>query len=101
MIVPEERRLPWRRVLWSLFGALLVAVVGFVALLADVQDPGPLHIAIEIIALPFVRLVYWASGRRFGSAIWLPVASSILVWWAILFASLTIRARKRTARRPA
>jgi len=96
LIVPEKSRLPWRRVLWALLGALLVAAVGFVVLLADVHDPEPLHIAAEIVTLPFVRLVYWASGRRFGSAILLPLVSSILVWWAIFFAFLTRRARKRS-----
>jgi hypothetical protein len=99
--VQEAKRLPWQRVLWSLCGALLIAVVGCVALLADEHDPGPLHIAAEIIALPFVRLFYWASGRRVGSAIVLPVASSVLVWWVILFVLLTMRARTRNAPRSA
>jgi len=93
--VSEESRLPWRRVLWSLLGALLVAVVGFIVILADVHDPDPFHIATEIVTLPFVRLAYWASAPRFGSAILVPVASSVLVWWAIFFALLTRRARKR------
>ena len=81
--------------LWSLLGALIVAVVGFVVILADVHDPGPFHIATEIVTLPFVRLGYWASEPRFGSAILVPVASSVLVWWVIFFAFLTRRARKR------
>jgi hypothetical protein len=97
MMVPQEGRLPWRRLLWSLFGALLVVMVGFIALLANVSEPGPLLIAIETIALPFVRLVYWASAHGSGPAVWLPVASSILVWWAIFFAFLTRRARRRNA----
>jgi hypothetical protein len=101
MIVPGEGKFPWRRVLGSLLAALLVAAAGFTALWADVEEPRPLHIAIEVIALPFVRLVYLIGGLRSAQAIWFAGLSSILVWWAIFFILLTWRARKRDAQRPA
>ena len=76
MNVPGEGRFPWRRLLGSLLGAPLVAMAGFIALLADVVQPRRLHSAIEIIALPVVRLVYLVGGLRSDSAIWLAVLSS-------------------------
>src|SRR4030095_11249334 len=101
MIVPGEGKFPWRRVLGSLLAALLVAAAGFTALWADVEEPRPLHIAIEVIALPFVRLVYLIGGLRSAQAIWFAGLSSILVWWAICFTLVAWRALRREARRPA
>jgi hypothetical protein len=97
----REDRFPWRRVLGSLLAALLIAAAGFTALWADVEEPRPLHTAIEVIALPFVRLVYVIGGLRGAQAIWFAGLSSIFLWWAIFFILLTRRARKRDARRPA
>ena len=97
----DQGRMPWRRVLGSLLAALLVAAAGFTALWADVEEPRPLHIAIQVIAIPFVRLVYLIGGLRSAQAIWFAGLSSILVWWAIFFVLLTWRARKRDGPRPA
>ena len=94
-------RYPWWRLLGALLGALLVAAAGSIALLADVAEPGPLYIAIQIIALPVVRIVYLVGGMRGDQPIWFAVLASILMWWAIFFALLTRRARKRNAHRPA
>jgi len=94
-------RFPWQRLLGSLLGALLVAMVGFIALGAETMEPRPIHLAIESITLPVVRVVHLVGGRRGEQRIWFAVLSSIVIWWAILFALLTIRATKRDARRPA
>jgi hypothetical protein len=96
MIVLKDGRIPWRRLLGSLLGALLVAMAGSIALMANKGDPGPIQIAIEIIALPVVCIVHLVGGLRGAQPIWFAVLSSILMWWAILFALLTRRARRRT-----
>ncbi len=97
----DEGRVPWKRLLAAGLGALLVAAVGFFAHLADVQEPGPLHATIEMVALPFVRLVHFMGEVRRGPVLQLAVVSSVLLWWAVLFALLTRRARKRDGHRAA
>jgi hypothetical protein len=96
MSIPKDGRLPWRRLLWSLSGALLLALAGYIALLANKGDPGPIQIAIEIVALPVVCIVHLVGGLRGAQPIWFAVLSSILIWWAILFALLTRRERRRS-----
>lgn len=97
----DEGRFPWRRLLVSLLGALLVATTGFFAHLADVQEPRPLHAVVEVVTLPFVRLVHFMADVRRGPVLQLAVVSSVLLWWAVLFVLLTLRARKRDANRGA
>jgi len=101
MIMADEGRFPWRRLLLSLLGALLVSLAGFITHLADVEDPSPLHVAIESVALPFVRLVHFIGAMSRGSVVWLAVLSSVLLWWVVLFCLLTRRARKGNANRAA
>lgn len=96
-----EGRVPWKRLLTALLGALFVAAVGFFAHLADVQEPRPLHAAIEIVALPFVRIVHIMGDVRRGPMLQLAVVSSVLAWWAVLFALLTRRGLRRDANRSA
>jgi hypothetical protein len=69
--------------------------------LANKGDPGPIQIAIEIIALPVVRIVHLVGGLRGAQPIWFAVLSSILMWWAILFALLARRAHRRNAHKSA
>jgi hypothetical protein len=100
MTMADEGKVPWLRLLLSFLGALVVAVAGFIAHLAGVEEPRPLHIGIETVALPFVRLVHWIGGVHRGPAIGFAALSSVLLWWALLFAFLTRRARKRNGYRP-
>ena len=100
MNMPGKGKFPWQRLLGSLLGALLVALAGSIALWAETMEPRPIHIAIETITLPVVGVVHLVGGRRGEQRIWFAVLSSIVIWWAILFVLLTIRATKREARRP-
>ena len=69
IIAPDEGRIPWWRLLWSLLAALLIGVVGIIALMTDMNNPGPLHVAIELVSVPFVRPTYYLLGQTSATAI--------------------------------
>src|SRR5262245_23339978 len=85
MIVPDGPGIPWWRLLWSLLGALLVATVGVVALMTDMNNPGGVQVMLELLALPFVRPVFYLLGWKSDTAILAAVIASFLVWWAVMF----------------
>jgi hypothetical protein len=86
MIAPDDGRVPWWRILWSLMGALLFCAAGWVALLFN-------NLAVASVALPlFVPLA------TFGvTSFSLVFGASILVWWVILFGLLWRQWRKGRA----
>ena len=101
IIAPDEGRIPWWRLLWSLLGALLIGAVGVIALMTDMNNPGPLHVAIELVSVPFVRPTYYLLGQTSATAISVAVLASFALWWFIIFIVLLRNMRKRNAARPA
>lgn len=101
IIALDEGRVPWWRLLWSLLGALAIGTVGVIALMTDMNNPGALHVAVELIALPFVRPVYFLGGLRGDAAVLIAAVVSVLFWWLIIFLVLIRHMRKRGLGRPA
>jgi len=86
LIAPDDGRVPWWRLLWSLMCALLIGGAGWAAVLFD-------NLAVASVALPLL-LPLTALGVKSDAAFWFIVAGSVVVWWAIIFGLLWNRWRK-------
>ena len=75
--------------------------MGVIALMTDMRNPSPLYVAIELIALPFVRPAVYVLNLRSGLVIAIATAASFILWWFIIFIILVRNMRKRNAARPA
>jgi hypothetical protein len=101
IIVPDEGKIPWWRLLWSLLGALLIGVLGAIALMTDMNDPGPIHVAIELVALPLVRPAYYLLGLRSDTWILVAAAASVILWWCVILLFLLRKMRRGNQVTPA
>jgi len=86
IIAPDDGRIPWWRLLWSLMCALLIGAVGWMAVLFN-------SLAVASVALPLLLPLYTLGWKGDGS-FWFPVGGSIAVWWAIIFGLLWKRWRR-------
>ena len=101
IIAPDEGKIPWWRLLWSLLGALLIGTVGAIALMTDMNTRAPLRVAIELIALPLVRPTYYLLGLRSDTAILIAAGASVALWWLMIFLLLVHRMRRHYPARAA
>ena len=79
----------WSRLVCAALVACLFALVGFAAFLQSIHNASALQRVIETIGLPLFEI-----GADIG-LFWSSIIASIVLWTAVLYAALSMRAARK------
>jgi cellobiose-specific phosphotransferase system component IIC len=90
-----NHQVKWSRLACAVIGASVLGFFGFAAFLQSIHNASVLQKVIETIGLPLFEI-----GAELG-LFWTAIIASLLLWTAVLYVALSVRAARERVQPPA